>query len=65
MFAAWKSVIVFTIGFTKFAKDFNCEDQISKVNNKNQGFCHYCIGIHQLTYEKIDNSFLNLCLENE
>ena len=50
MLAAWKSVI---------------EDQISKVNNENQWFCRYCIGIHRLPYEIIDNIFVNLCLENE
>ena len=51
--------------FHKVCEVFNCEDQISKVNNENQWFCRYCIGIHRLPYEIIDNIFVNLCLENE
>ena len=46
--AAWQNMIVATISFTKFCKDFNCEDQISKVNSENRWFCRYCIGIHRL-----------------
>ena len=29
--------------FHKICEDFNCEDQISKVNRENQWFCCYCI----------------------
>ena len=51
--------------FHEVCEDFNCEDKISKVNSQNQWFCRYCIGIHRLPYEIIDNIFVNLCLENE
>ena len=27
--------------------------------------CRYCIGMHRLPYEIIDNVFVNLCLESE
>ena len=39
--------------FHEVCEDFNCEDQISKVNSENQWFCRYCIGIHRLPYEII------------
>ena len=51
--------------FHKICEDFNCEDQISKVNSENQQFFCYCIGIQRLPYEVIDNIFVNLCLGNE
>ena len=51
--------------FHEVCEDFNCEDQISKVNSENQWFYRYCIGIHRLPYEIIYNIFVNLCLENE
>ena len=51
--------------FHKVWKDFDCEDQIPKVNREKQWCCRYCIGIHRLPYEIIDNIFINLCLENE
>ena len=51
--------------FHEVCEDFNYEDQISKVNSENQWFCRYCIGIHRLPYEIIDNIFVNICLENE
>ena len=64
---AVQSVIVVTIGFTKFAKifivtliNFNFE-----VNSENRQFCRYYIGIHRLLYEIIENIFVNLCLENK
>ena len=39
--------------FHEVCEDFNCEDQISKVNSENQWFCRYCTGIHRLPYEII------------
>ena len=71
--ATWKSLIVVTIGFTKFAKilivkiksNFHRTPNFTiKVNIENQWFCRYCIGIYQLPYEIID-IFVNLCLENK
>ena len=59
--------------FHKVCEDFKCEDESNfhrgpnftiKVNNENQWFSRYCIGIHQLLYEIID-IFVNFCLENE
>ena len=51
--------------FHKVCEDFNCKEKTFKVNNENQWFCRYCVGIHRLRYEIIDNIFVNLCLENE
>ena len=53
------------IWFYEVYEDFDFEDEISKVNSENQRFCCYCIDIHRLPYEIIDNIFVNLCLENE
>ena len=60
--------------FHEVCEDFNCEDQIKFSQNtkfynqsysENQWFSRYCIRIHQLPYEIIDNIFVSLCLENE
>ena len=50
--------------FHEVCEDFNCENQISKVNCENQWFCLYYIGIHRLPYGIIDKAFVNLCLES-
>ena len=51
--------------FHEVCEDFNCKNQISKFNSKNQWFGCYYIGIHRLPYKIIGNIFVNLCLENE
>ena len=72
--AAWKSVIVVTIDFTKFSKilivkiksNFDGRPNFTiKVNSENQWLYHYCISIHQILYKIINNIVANICLENE
>ena len=72
--AAWKSLIIVTICFTKFTKIlivkiksiFHRRPNFTiKVNSEEQWFCRYLHRHHELPHEIIDNIFVNLCLENE